>query len=303
MDQVLLDSFQENLALIHPDGKIYATNLTWKKFALENGADPSYSDIDRNYIELLSAVQTKEIVPYLQPEIDTVINKVVSMEMLSRWNHPVLGFISPQEFIPIAEESGQLQSLTEGLLERAIHDLHYWQHHLGYKGMLSINVTSQLISEDSFCDFLIELKREAQIEDNILELELTENMQLFESPFIQQKLRMLQDSGFRIAIDDFGSGYSNFSYISEFPINKIKIDKSFTDYIGQSEKGEAVLDSLVLLSLRLGIDLVAEGVETEAQVHYLQMRECMWMQGYYFSKPLNAEDTAEYLKIVSLKGR
>ncbi|MFA1643270.1 hypothetical protein ACF3OH_13225 [Chryseomicrobium aureum] len=77
MDQVLLDSFQENLALIHPDGKIYATNLAWKKFALENGADPSYSDIDRNYIELLSAVQTKEIVPYFQPEIDTVINKVV----------------------------------------------------------------------------------------------------------------------------------------------------------------------------------------------------------------------------------
>lgn len=179
MDQVLLDSFQENLALIHPDGKISATNLAWKKFALENGADPSYSDIDRNYIELLSAVQTKEIVPYFQPEIDTVINKVVSMEMLSRWNHPVLGFISPQEFIPIAEESGQLQSLTEALLERAIHDLHYWQRHLGYKGMLSINVTSQLISEDSFCDFLIELKREAQIEDNILELELTENMQLF----------------------------------------------------------------------------------------------------------------------------
>ncbi|WP_342527540.1 EAL domain-containing protein [Chryseomicrobium sp. FSL W7-1435] len=251
--------------------------------------------------DLVEALHTKTLLPYFQPEIDTVVNQVVSLEMLARWNHPVLGPISPQEFIPIAEESGQLQLLTESLVEQAIDYLHHWQHHFDYKGLLSINVTSQLISEDSFCDFLLRIKKEQDIPNGVLELELTENVQLFESPFIQQQLRLLQDNGFRIAIDDFGSGYSNFSYISEFPIDKIKIDKSFTDYIGQSKKGEAVLDSLVMLSLRLGIDLVAEGVETEAQVRYLQLRECMWMQGYYFAKPLPAEEASLYLETLYIK--
>lgn len=245
--------------------------------------------------ELLPALQAGHLLPYYQPELDTVVQQVVSLELLARWFHPTLGFISPQEFIPIAEESAQLQPLMEGLIQHALKDFISWQHHCGYRGMLSINVTSQLVSEDSFCEFLVKIKKEYGVAAGVLELELTENMQLFESPFIQQKLRLLQENGFRIAIDDFGSGYSNFSYISEFPIDKIKIDKSFIDYIGESEKGEAVLDSLVLLSLRLGIDLVAEGVETEAQVHYLQLRECMLMQGYYFSKPLPAIEATSYL--------
>ena len=246
--------------------------------------------------DLLQALKNNELLPYFQPEIDTVIQSVVSMELLARWNHPTLGFVSPQEFISIAEDSGQLQELMLGLIQKSVKQLIRWQKKYQYRGMLSINVTSQLISEGAFCDALLRLKEEYHIADDIIELELTENVQLFESPFIQQKLRMLQDSGFRIAIDDFGSGYSNFSYISDFPIDKIKIDKSFIDYIDTSEKGEAVLDSLILLSLRLGIDLVAEGVETEKQVVYLQKRECMWMQGYYFARPMPAQDACQYLE-------
>lgn len=246
--------------------------------------------------DLLEALKNNELLPYFQPEIDTVIQNVVSMELLARWNHPTLGFVSPQEFISIAEDSGQLQELMLGLIQKSVKQLIRWQKKYQYRGMLSVNVTSQLISEDAFCNALVHLKEEYHIANDIIELELTENVQLFESPFIQQKLRMLQDSGFRIAIDDFGSGYSNFSYISDFPIDKIKIDKSFIDYIGTSEKGEAVLDSLILLSLRLGIDLVAEGVETDKQVMYLQKRECMWMQGYYFARPMPAQDACQYLE-------
>lgn len=246
--------------------------------------------------DLLEALKNNELLPYFQPEIDTVIQNVVSMELLARWNHPTLGFVSPQEFISIAEDSGQLQELMLGLIQKSVKQLIRWQKKYQYRGMLSVNVTSQLISEDAFCNALVRLKEEYHIANDIIELELTENVQLFESPFIQQKLRMLQDSGFRIAIDDFGSGYSNFSYISDFPIDKIKIDKSFIDYIGTSEKGEAVLDSLILLSLRLGIDLVAEGVETDKQVMYLQKRECMWMQGYYFARPMPAQDACQYLE-------
>lgn len=246
--------------------------------------------------DLLEALKNNELLPYFQPEIDTVIQNVVSMELLARWNHPTLGFVSPQEFISIAEDSGQLQELMLGLIQKSVKQLIRWQKKYQYRGMLSVNITSQLISEDAFCNALVHLKEEYHIANDIIELELTENVQLFESPFIQQKLRMLQDSGFRIAIDDFGSGYSNFSYISDFPIDKIKIDKSFIDYIGTSEKGEAVLDSLILLSLRLGIDLVAEGVETDKQVMYLQKRECMWMQGYYFARPMPAQDACQYLE-------
>ncbi|MFC4353730.1 putative bifunctional diguanylate cyclase/phosphodiesterase [Chryseomicrobium palamuruense] len=246
--------------------------------------------------DLLQAMQRDELMPYFQPEIDTVIQGVLSMELLARWEHPELGFISPLEFIPIAEDSGQLKELMQGLIRKAVQELVSWQEKVQYQGMLSVNVTSQLISEDSFCENLLRLKEEFHLADGILELELTENMQLFETPLIQQKLRILQENGIRIAIDDFGSGYSNFSYISDFPIDKIKIDKSFTDYIEVSKRGEAVLDSLILLSLRLGIDLVAEGVETEAQVSYLQKRECMFMQGYYFARPMPAREAGDYLE-------
>lgn len=246
--------------------------------------------------DILHALQNDELVPYFQPEVDTFIDTVVSMELLARWQHPELGWISPLEFIPIAEDSGQLNELMKGLIRKAIKELVHWQTEYGYQGMLSVNVTAQLLAEESFCQEVLQLKEEWHLKDGIIEFELTENVQLFESPFIQQRLRILQESGFRIAMDDFGSGYSNFSYISDFPIDKIKIDKSFIDYIGESAKGEAVLDALILLSLRLGIDLVAEGVETEEQLRYLQNRECMLMQGYYFSRPMAAKDAHHYLE-------
>lgn len=250
--------------------------------------------------QMMTAVLTGELRPHYQPEIDTEHQRVVSIEALARWFHPELGYITPVEFIAIAEETGHLQELSERLIEQACSDYSRWKEQDGYQGTLSINVTSELLSEDSFVEFLVQQKKIWRIADLKLELELTENIHLFESPFIQQKLKWLQTQGFSIAIDDFGSGYSNFSYITEIPLNKIKIDKLFVDYIGTSEKGEAVLDALILLSLRLGIELVAEGVETSEQVRYLQSRQCMLMQGYYFSKPVSSEELHTFLQKIDV---
>lgn len=245
--------------------------------------------------QMMTAVHSGDLRPFYQPEVDMEQGRIVSFEMLARWFHPELGTIAPNEFITIAEETGHIQELSERLIEQALQDFSVWRKQ-GYQGTLSINVTSELIMEETFVGFLVHQKQLWELPDHSLELELTENIQLFQSPFVQQQLKWLQQHGFCIAIDDFGSGYSNFSYISEFPINKIKIDKLFIDYIGSSEKGEAVLDALVLLSLRLGIDLVAEGVETEAQIDYLRSRQCRLVQGYYISHPLPLEKATLFLE-------
>ena len=233
----------------------------------------------------------------LQPQIDGSSGKLIGAEVLSRWNHPEFGEISPLEFIQVAEESGQIFSLTSHLLAEVFTQISEWEKRFGWNLRTAINMTPSLLSNPVFFDEFFELMERYQIHPNLLEIEITEQAELTYSPKTLENLLLCKSKGISIAIDDFGTGFSMISYLTHFPINKIKIDKSFVQKIGQDRKSEAVLKSLIHLASSIECDLVAEGVETVEESLFLQENGCPIHQGYFYDKPLSTEAfERKYLK-------
>ncbi|ANU09498.1 GGDEF domain-containing protein [Planococcus antarcticus DSM 14505] len=222
----------------------------------------------------------------LQPQIDGSSGQLVGAEVLSRWNHPEFGEISPLEFIQIAEESGEIVPLTSHLLAEIFTQIKEWEKGFGWNLRTAINMTPSLLSDPTFFDNFFELLEHFQISSHLLEIEITEQAELTYSPKTLENLLRCKSKGISIAIDDFGTGFSMISYLTHFPINKIKIDQSFVQKIGQNRKSEAVLTSLIHLAHSIECDLVAEGVETVEESLFLQENGCPIHQGYLYDKPL-----------------
>lgn len=230
-----------------------------------------------------------------QPQIEIISEKLTGMEVLSRWKHPELGYIPPPEFIAAAERTGQIQHLTERIIEAGLNQLLFWRQKYGYRGCIAFNVPSSLLISNQFMSFLLDIKHQLQIFDDIIEIEVTEDTDLGACKVMREQLQKLRDAGFIIAVDDFGTGYSKINYLNQFPFDKIKIDKSFIDEIGVSSKGEAVLNAVIALGRSLGLAIVAEGVETEAQRKFLSNSHCEQIQGYIYDAPVTADMMKERL--------
>ncbi|WP_236610272.1 putative bifunctional diguanylate cyclase/phosphodiesterase [Planococcus halocryophilus] len=222
----------------------------------------------------------------LQPQIDGNTGQIVGAEVLSRWIHPEFGEISPPEFIQIAEESGEIFSLTSHLLAEVFTQIKEWQNRFGWNLKTAINMTPSLLSNPTFFDNFFELLDRFEVPSHLIEIEITEQAELTYSSKTLENLLLCKSKGISIAIDDFGTGFSMISYLTHFPINKIKIDKSFVQKIGQNRKSEAVLTSLIHLAHSIECELVAEGVETLAESQFLQENGCPVHQGYFYDKPL-----------------
>ncbi|WKA58332.1 EAL domain-containing protein [Planococcus shenhongbingii] len=225
----------------------------------------------------------------LQPQIDVLTGAIAGMEVLSRWNHPRYGELSPLEFIEIAEQSGAIESLTYHLLKKVFSKIKDWKLQYGWKLKTAINITPSLLSSPTFFNDFIEMMDLYGIESQWIEIEITEQVELTYSKQILENLLLCRERGISIAIDDFGTGYSMIAYLTQFPIDKIKIDKFFIEGIGQDAKAEAILIALINLAKSIGCDLLAEGVERKEEAEFLKSHGCTIFQGYLFDKPLKPD--------------
>lgn len=222
----------------------------------------------------------------LQPQIDAATSRVRGVEVLSRWHHPELGSISPVEFIAIAEETDTIKRLTEHLLDEVFLDMTRRENQYGSLLRTAINITPSLLDSTTFFEKLFSMLDTYGIAPTLIEIEITESVELRYSEKTLRNLLACQEKGISIALDDFGTGFSSLAYLLDFPINKIKLDKSFIEKIGQDPKSEAVLKSLIQFVNSVGCDLVAEGVEEASEALFLIINGCSIHQGYFYDKPM-----------------
>ncbi|MBN2659357.1 MAG: EAL domain-containing protein [Spirochaetales bacterium] len=245
---------------------------------------------------LKEALNNDEMEVFLQPKCSAGTGELVSMEALLRWNHPVLGHISPQEFIPVAENSGMIGSISRFVYYRAFQMLEELSR-LGYSRLrLSLNVSPLEIHDGSLVGNLTNGLLFTGVDPRKVELEITEGSLLINSETARNILDEVRSLGFQISIDDFGTGYSTFLYLKNFRFDTLKIDKSFIDHIERDNSSRAIVQAIIALSRSLKLQTVAEGVENFEQYEILKELGCDELQGYYFGRPMDFDDFLLYLE-------
>lgn len=244
---------------------------------------------------LRQALAREEFFLAFQPQIDQTTGRVVGSEALLRWRHADKGMISPGQFIPVAEESGLILPIGHWVLRTACAQNKAWQQ-AGYPPMrVAVNLSARQFQQPDFYDQVAQVLHDTELDPRYLELELTESLLMADADAAVATLRALRDLGVGIAIDDFGTGYSSLSYLKTFPIDRIKIAQEFVLDIGRDPEDAAIVETIIAMAHGLKLDIVAEGVETAAQLEFLRTRKCQVMQGYYFGHPMPAENFIEYL--------
>ncbi|MFZ6749251.1 bifunctional diguanylate cyclase/phosphodiesterase [Undibacterium sp. Ren11W] len=236
---------------------------------------------------LRHAIENGELEVYYQPIMHLASERIAGMEALLRWKHPVLGFVSPVEFIPIAEESKLIVSIGEWVLQQACSQAKLWQSRFGHL-FIAVNVSARQFRDPGFADNVERIVKETGCPPNVLELEVTETMLMSQTTETMMILNDLSGRGFQLSLDDFGTGYSSLAYLKRFPINKLKIDRSFVSDLPHDKDDAAIAQVIVSLSNHMGMRVVAEGIETPEQAHFLRELGCTYGQGFLFSQPLPA---------------
>jgi len=235
---------------------------------------------------LRHAVERQQLELYYQPKWDFRANAITGAEALIRWNHPDLGLLPPSRFIPIAEDSGLVLSLGEWVLRAAVSEIGQL-HRNGWSGLrVAVNLSARQFRQCDLTGLVQGLLGETGFEPTCLELELTEGILMHHTDDNLAALRAFREMGVRMAIDDFGTGYSSLSYLQRFPVNLLKIDRSFVADLPANANNAAIVDAIVTLAHGLGLEVVAEGVETVEQLEFLRAHGCDEGQGYYFGRPL-----------------
>ncbi len=243
--------------------------------------------------DLRSADFDKEFYLSYQPKIDLNSNKMIAAEALIRWQHPVKGLISPIEFIPIAEETGLIISLGNWVLHKACKQIKSWHQQGLYHLQIAVNVSpSQLLSANFVSDVICCLE-ENNLAAKYLEIEITEEVLATDQQTCVEVLNEIKKIGISIAVDDFGTGYSSLGYLNKFPLSKLKVDRSFVTNIDQDESNHAIVSAIISMSKKLGIEVIAEGIERIEELAVLQSLSCEQGQGYLFDKPLPVDEFAK----------
>ena len=247
--------------------------------------------------DLRHALDQSEFTLFYQPKVDMNAN-VIGMEALIRWQHSKLGTISPAKFIPMAEKTGIISPISEWVLHTACMQIREWQknHYLSTDATLAVNVSLKELKQESFWGTLQEILSVTELDPRYLELELTESSIMDNPQATIALLEKIHKLGVRIAIDDFGTGYSSLTYLKRLPIDIIKIDMPFVQGIGKDRNDEEIIKVIISLAKSLGLQSVAEGVETKEQVSFLHEHKCDVMQGFYFCRPVPAEVATHVLE-------
>ncbi|MDX1105616.1 EAL domain-containing protein [Sinorhizobium medicae] len=239
--------------------------------------------------ELREALAGEEFLLHFQPQMNLGTGRIFAAEALLRWNHPVRGIISPSVFIPLAEETGLIVPIGDWALRAACRQLKAWQDAGLPPLIISVNVSARQFRERNWASRVAEILKETGLEARYLELELTESLIMQDVLGAIATMHALEAIGVHLAIDDFGTGYSSLSALKRFPVRRLKIDRSFVTDIPLDADDMAITSAIISLAQKLGLRVIAEGVESEAQVEFLQKAGCDEIQGYFFSRPLSAE--------------
>ena len=238
--------------------------------------------------DIKNALINNEYELYYQPKIDVNTSKIVAAEALIRWITPARGIVPPDTFIPIAEENNFIIELGAWIVREAVQQQKIFKDK-GIDIVISINISAKQILDDGFMDMFTKTIEHYNVNPKDIDIEITEYMFLKQSEKNYNVLNDLSNYGVSISLDDFGTGYSSLSYLKKFPIDYIKIDKSFLDDFS-THQGAVFIDTIIQMGHNLDMKIIAEGVELEEQVNYIKSIGCNQYQGFYFSKPLNTND-------------
>ncbi|MFN2492542.1 MAG: putative bifunctional diguanylate cyclase/phosphodiesterase [Pyrinomonadaceae bacterium] len=243
--------------------------------------------------DLRRALERREFCLYYQPIMKLETGNIIGFEALVRWQHPERGLVAPTEFIPRAEETGLIMPIGLWVLEEACRQLQEWQQHSAADHMLtiSVNLSGKQLAQPDLIEQIQNVLERTHLDPRCLKLEMTESVVMENADAIISKFRRLRELGVQLSIDDFGTGYSSLSYLHTFPVTTLKIDRSFVSKMHLGTENLEIARTITTLAHNLGMEVVAEGVETEEQVEQLRALRCEYGQGYLFSKPLSKEDT------------
>lgn len=255
---------------------------TKQKFQLENA--------------LPAAIVSNQLTLHYQPKVSVMTDEVVGFEALVRWNHPELGLIMPGEFIPLIDESNLIIDLGEWVIQQVIQQLSQWRH-LGAPLLpVAINISGHHLHSDSLAGFVSKLTQQFDIDGELLEFEITEGVLTGDTEQSIAAMSALKKTNIRLSIDDFGTGYSSLSYLKKFPVDVLKIDQAFIRECQSKREDAAICKTIITLGKSLGLQIIAEGVETIEQLTFLKQHDCDIYQGYYFSRPIPAENILPLLE-------
>lgn len=246
--------------------------------------------------QLRKAIKDDEFLLYYQPQVHVETRKIVSFEALIRWKNKKFGWISPAEFIGLAEETGLIIPIGEWVLRAACLQNKEWKNK-GYSyDFISVNVSAVQLQKSDFVNMVKKVLKETGTKPESLEIEITESVMMESLDLNLNALNELRSMGFRVALDDFGTGYSSLNYLKSLPINTLKIDKTFVDGLCKNSYEEIITEQIIKLAHKMDLEVVAEGVELEEQLKSLEGKHCNKIQGYYFAKPLPPEEIGSFIQ-------
>jgi diguanylate cyclase (GGDEF)-like protein len=245
--------------------------------------------------QLRHAVENREFILHYQPRVDLATNCCTGVEALIRWNNPVLGFVMPSDFIPLAEETGMIEQIGAWVLREACRQSAEWLADGIGPLSVAVNLSARQFTDGNLQEHILEALRLAQLPGELLELELTESMVMRQPEQAARWLSSLKQTGVRLSIDDFGTGYSSLAYLNRFPIDVVKIDRSFIRDVPDSRSDAQITSAVIALGHSLGLTVIAEGAETQEQIDFLRNEGCDEVQGYFYSRPIPADDIRAFL--------
>lgn len=235
------------------------------------------------------ALEDERFTLYYQPQYYTASKKLRGMEALIRMKDDVLGFVPPAQFIPLAEKNGLIVEIGEWVLRRAFEDYRSWRESYDFDGIISINISPVQFRQVTFESTLYSLVKEYNMRPDKVEIEITESIFLEDEFHLVEMIKRIRNNGIKVSLDDFGTGYSSLSYLKNIPVDTLKIDKSFVDNLGEAKASDIITSSVIDMMQKLGMEIIAEGVETEVQYEFLRKMKCDNIQGFYLARPMNAE--------------
>ncbi|MEA2091268.1 MAG: EAL domain-containing protein [Campylobacterota bacterium] len=292
------DGHSANMLLKNSDAAMYEAKGNGRNTYCFYDKKMTERAFERVFLEtaLREALEKDELVVYFQPQMNAQENTIVGMEALVRWQHPKMGIIAPDKFIPLAEITGMIVELDRIVIKKALTQFIKWHRDGLNPGKLAINLAMKQIEEDDFVGFIKELLNAEEYAYENIEFEVTESQIMNNPDKSIEVLQQISDFGISIAIDDFGTGYSSLAYLKRLPINKLKIDRSFIKNLPEDAEDTAISKTIISLCASLNLKVIAEGVETEAQKELLLENDCKFIQGYLYSHPLPIPEMTQFLK-------
>ena len=293
------DSDNSGTLLQHADAAMYEAKHKGKSAYAR--FTPEMTEVSHERLQMEShmrkALELGEFELFYQPIIETASGRLIGAEALLRWNNPVMGLVMPDRFIPLAEETGLIIPIGEWVIHEACQAAVAWQALTGLENLsISVNVSPRQFRDPGFTDAVMDSLHASKLRPESLELEITERLILDNTIETADILRQLDRSGIRLSVDDFGTGYSALSYLKSYPFDTLKIDKSFIQDVLNESGDASLVRAIINMAHSLGLTVIAEGVEQEAQTHFLRDEGCDFSQGYFYSRPLPEQDFMQWLE-------